>query len=285
MRPVWLGLFALAAQAQSLTEVLARVSEEAEVYRQMAPNALAEETLWQKAVVVTHRGRPQMLIQTREIVSEYSVGAMKEAPGAPHEFRQVVSVDGRKLRDAGKARHALSLGLNSPQDRLRKHMLEDFERHGLVGAVTDLGPLVLLFTRRRLGDYSFEPVGQETLGADRVVAIHYRQTGGSQNITVFEGRKVVREPLDGVLFTRQSDGLPLRITLRTARKEGSRSRLDEAAVEYVRNPHGFMAPAAALHRQFVDGQLVVENRFRYTPFRVFSANTEIKFTELPEMPQ
>jgi hypothetical protein len=36
---------------------------------------------------------------------------------------------------------------------------------------------------------------------------------------------------------------------------------------------------SVVHRQFVGPDLVVENVFRYSPFRLFSADTEMKFTD------
>jgi hypothetical protein len=47
-------------------------------------------------------------------------------------------------------------------------------------------------------------------------------------------------------------------------------------------PHAFLAPASVVHRHFTDGQLLTENRYTYSPFKVFSADTEIKFTEVPD---
>jgi hypothetical protein len=34
----------------------------------------------------------------------------------------------------------------------------------------------------------------------------------------------------------------------------------------------------------VDGQLKTENLYRYEPFKLFSADAEIKFTEVPDTP-
>ena len=212
----------------------------------------------------------------REIVSEYGVGELKESPGVPHEFRRVVSVDGRRVADGEKARHALTLGLTSADERARKRMLEDFARHTLAGAVTDLGPLILLFTKRRLGDYEFNARGETAVGAERVHAIGYRQTAGSQSVTIFEGRRVVHAPLAGELLLRP-DGVPVRITLTNERDDGGTRVVDVAAVEYVLHPQGFLAPASAVHRQLRGGQLVVENLFSYTRFQVFKADAEIKF--------
>jgi hypothetical protein len=98
---------AYAARAQTLPEILSRVSEEAEVFRRIAPQILAEETLTQRALKPPPRFRPRAgaaaatplttTRQTREIVSEYSFGTLKDAPESLHEFRQVISVDGKTI--------------------------------------------------------------------------------------------------------------------------------------------------------------------------------------------
>lgn len=79
-----------AAGAQTLPAILSRVSEEAEVFRRVAPQVLAEETLTQRALKGPQRFHPRVgagaakpltpARQTREIVSEYSFGALKDAP-------------------------------------------------------------------------------------------------------------------------------------------------------------------------------------------------------------
>lgn len=43
--------------------------------------------------------------------------------------------------------------------------------------------------------------------------------------------------------------------------------------------------AGVVHRQFAAEQLVVENVFQYGTFRKFSAEAEVKFTEVPEPPK
>ena len=104
-----------AAGAQTLPAILSRVAEEAAVFRNVAPQVLAEETLTQRALKAPPRFHPRAgaaatkpiarVRQTREIVSEYSFGAPKDAPDSLHEFRQVVSVDGQPVSAAAAARH------------------------------------------------------------------------------------------------------------------------------------------------------------------------------------
>jgi hypothetical protein len=83
---------------------------------------------------------------------------------------------------------------------------------------------------------------------------------------------------------RKSDGLPLRVEAWAELQDGSHSVRDQASVEYAMSSHGFLTPASVLHRHSVDGQLMTENLYRYAPFKMFTAEAEIKFTEVPEPP-
>jgi hypothetical protein len=290
-------LFALvclisSASAQSLPDILSRVSEEAEVFRRVAPEILADETLIQRAPKPQSRFHPRIgaavskaaatPLQIREITSEYSFGALQKAPESLHEFREVVSVDGQAVSSAAKARHSLVMGLSSNDDRVKKRMLEEFQKHGLNTAVVDFGPLLLLFTKRQLANYRFELAGQDRIGADQVQVVSYTQTGGADRVVVFQGRRAIHLPISGKIYARQPDGLPLRITISESRENGKYVFRDEAMVDYVLNPHGFLAPAAVTHRGYAGTQLLVEDQFRYSPFRKFGADADIKFTEIPE---
>src|ERR1039458_8823818 len=131
----WFVLLISPASAQaSLTKILAGVSEEAEVLQQNAPKILTQEILEQRALMPPSRFRPRnesaaagadSRLRVREIVSEYSFGALSQAP--VHnllEFRQVISVDGRAVQTPESARRALSAAIQSADDRARKRMLE-----------------------------------------------------------------------------------------------------------------------------------------------------------------
>src|SRR5215469_18940431 len=89
-------------------DLLSRVAEEAEILQQNAPKSLTTETLQQRTLLPPSRFRPrigrtaiaaaaQPRLQVREIISEYSVGTLKESDSHNLcEFRQVISVDGRR---------------------------------------------------------------------------------------------------------------------------------------------------------------------------------------------
>src|SRR5437868_4796845 len=94
----------LSGQTLPLADILSRVSEEAEVFRQVAPKALAEETLEQRTLkppprfrVAGAQGPIKLEYRNREVVSEYSYAAFKESQSGMHEFRQVISVDGHPV--------------------------------------------------------------------------------------------------------------------------------------------------------------------------------------------
>ncbi|MGH9660369.1 MAG: hypothetical protein ACRD96_17600 [Bryobacteraceae bacterium] len=289
MRAVVLALLAgLAASAQNdnaAAAILRRVAEEAEVFQSVARDLIAEEKLEHRSRKPASRFRPRIgkaaeapavvQYQTREIISEYAYGALAEAPGALHEFRQVIAIDGRPLVRAEKARQTLTLGVRSGSDKVKKKMLQDFEKHGLVGAATDFGQMILLFTKRRLPRYRFSVVKEAQIGADAAVVLSYREAG--ESLTIFSGRSSIRKPLEGELWVRKSDSLPLRITMVAAREEDDQTVRDEATVEYEPSAYGVVLPVSVLHRETAGDQLVAENRFRYASFRRFGAQSEVKF--------
>src|SRR5450756_810138 len=172
----------------SLPDLLSRVAEEAEMLQQNAPKSLTQEVLEQRALMPATRfcprigkkatavAQPSRLV-VRQIVSEYSVGTLKEsAVRNLTELRQVISVDGRKVQSAERARHALSLGITSPDDRIRKRMLEDFAGHGLVDIATDYGIILLAFNKRGLENMKVVLAGEEQIGADAAWVLNWRQT-------------------------------------------------------------------------------------------------------------
>lgn len=275
-------------------EILSRISEEAAVFQQNMPKALTQESLEQRAALPPSRFRPRIgsaattplkpRLQVREIVSEYSVGTLKESESPDLvEFRQVISVDGRHVQTAEHARHALSLGIQSQDDRLRKRMLEDFAKNGLVDVATDYGLILLAFTRRGMASMEINPAGDARVGAESARVFAWRQTSDAGGELEFHGRFSARRALQGALWVRSSDGLPLRIEAWVEYVDrGHHPIRDQATVEYVMSSHGFLTPASVVHRHFVDNQLVTENLYRYDPFKLFSSDAEIKFTEIPE---
>jgi hypothetical protein len=281
-------------QAQpALPDILSRVAEEAEALLQNAPKVLTRETLEQRAVMPPSRFRPRIgsaagedakpRLQVREIVSEYSVGTLRDSASRNLvEFRQVMAVDGRRIQSPDSARHALSLGVHSAGDRTRKRMLEDFAKHGLVDVATDYAMILLAFSKRGQEQMKIAPAGEDRVGPDAALVLSWQQTSADSGELEFHGREVTRRVLQGNLWVRQSDGLPLRIKAWAEHADTRHNIRDEATVDYVLSSHGFLTPASVAHRHVVDGDLVTENLYRYEPFKLFGANSDIKFTELPD---
>src|ERR1039457_7001133 len=288
--------YALSPAQASLPDLLSRVAEEAAILQQNAPKSLSREVLEQRALMPATRFRPRIgknatatarppRLLVREIVSEYSVGTLKESVVQNlTKSRKVISVDARKIQSPERARHALSLGITSPDDRIRKRMLEDFARHGLVDIATDYGIILLAFSKRGLENMKVELAGEEQVGADAAWVLNWHQTSPDAGMLEFLGNQASRLALQGRLLVRQSDGLPLRIQSWSEHPQGTHQIRDEATVDYIQSAHGFLTPASVIHRHMVDGQVITENLYRYEPFKMFSADAEIKFPKLATPP-
>jgi hypothetical protein len=279
------------ASPHSLSDLLSRVAEEAEILRQNAPKAISQETLAQRSLMPPTRFRPRIgkaamdppkpRLMVREIISEYSVGTLKDSESNNLvEFRQVISVDGRKVQSEEKARHTLSLGIKSPDDRVRKRMLEDFARHGLVDLATDYGIILLAFSKRLQENLDTALTGEDQIGTDPVWIISWKQRDADAGVLEFRGNLASRHTMHGNLLVRKSDGLPVRIQAVTEHEKIH----DDATVDYVQSAHGFLTPVSVVFHHVIDGQLITENHYRYEPFKMFAADAEIKFTELPDPP-
>lgn len=281
--------------ADSPDRILARLAEEAEVLSHMAPQIIGRETLNQRSLKPKLRFRlrigpdatkplPQEY-QTRQIVSEYGFTAMKDNPGALQEVRQVVSVDGRRVRTPEKARETLILGIQSEDDRRKKKLLVEFEKYGLLGAAVDFGQVLLLFERPRQANYEFKEAGRQLLGAEKVLVLSFRQVAGPDQMTVFRGRQAIRPRLEGDVWIRESDALPLKIVLRNERTEGERTIVSEGSVEYAQSRFAVLLPAAVTYREHMNGTLITESRYTYSEFRRFGAESDIKFEVEPSPPK
>lgn len=288
------ALFTLGAQV-TVPQALARVSEEAAVFQENLPKTVAQETLTQKAVLPPSRlitfgshgavSPPKPRIVSHEVVSEYSVGHLKNSDSQNlFEFRQVVSVDGKPVRSVESARRELTLGIRSQDDAVRKRMLQDYAKFGLVDVASDYGLILLAFTKRGLATTAVKLEGTARIGADDALVLAWKQATADGGELEFRGRQAVRQPLQGTLWVRATDGLPLRIQA-WAEYEQSKHRIrDEATVEYAMSSHGFLTPASVVHHHIVDGQLMTENLYRYDAFKLFESDSDIKFTEVPDGP-
>ena len=295
MRVLLLVLFAWTLLADEQTQKMtARVSEEAEAFQKLAPEVLGVETLHQRAQKPRSRFRPRAGAaavtppppewKQRDIVSEYGFAMFGNDPSALHELRQVVSVDGRKIDDTKKAQDQLAKAITASDDIRKKEVLKQFEKYGLVGAVTDFGQLILLFTRRELERYEFLPNGARTLGETKVLVFSYKQLDGPEGLTLIEGNKgdrVRHLRVEGEIWVRAEDDFPMRITLAASQGDGATALREEASVDYVMSSFGAVLPTATFHRELHAGRVTAENRFTYSDFRKFGASSGIKFDVNP----
>jgi hypothetical protein len=273
----------------ALDPVLSRVTEEAAVFQQNIVKTLTQETLEQSASMGQPRFQPrvgQQAVQPpkprtrkRIIVSEYSVGKLKDSSsGDLVEFRQVISVDGVAVQSQASARHALSMGVLSDDDQARKRMIENFASHGLVDIATDYGLVLLAFTKRGIAGMQFTEEPERQIEGTAVRSIAWKQTTAAGGELEFHGRQAARLPLAGRLLVRRSDLLPVRVEVWAEDTQNKQKIRDEATVIYQQSDHGFLMPASVVHKHLVNGDVTAENHYTYKPFRLFSADAEIEYT-------
>lgn len=287
MRAAALLCFFCTLHADELTQKMtARVSEEAEAFRKIAPEVLGTEKLHQSAVKPPSRFRArganpnQPQWQDRNVVSEYGFASFSGQSGAIHEVRQVLAVDGKKIADAKKAQDSLAKAITASDDGQKKELLKQFEKYGLNGAVTDFGQLLLLFTRRDIERYEFTARGTRMIGYDRALVFSYQQLDGPEALTLFDekkGERARRLRLQGEIRVRAEDFVPLQITLVTGDGDGAAAVHEEAAVTYAMSKYGALLPVSTEQHEVRNGKIVVQNDFTYVDFHKFGASSDIKF--------
>ncbi len=280
---------------EQVRKMTARLSEEAEAFAMVAPSLLSRETFEQRASKPPSRFRPRIgedalkapepKWQTRKIVSEYAYSTFAGSKEALHEFRQAIQIDSRAVQKSDKALDALAKGIKSTDDERKRRMLKEFEKLGLRGAVTDLGPMILLFTRRSIETYEFLSKGRSTLDGKPALVFSYKQIDGPERMTVFEanrGDRAVRLKPSGEVWVTAADLVPLRIVMNVSRKEDEIQFRDQMTVDYAMTEHGVLAPRRSSHKEWQGSTLIAENTFSYAPFRRFGASSDIKFeVEMP----
>ena len=274
--------------------ILRRVAEEAAVFARTVPQVIGQETLHQSVVARPSRFRlrigqdatrpPEIHHQERDLVSEYGFTTFPENPGSIHELRKVVSVDGRQVTSPDKARETLSLGVTGKDARLRNKLVRQFEQYGLKGGATDFGPMLLLFTGRHLGDFEFTFLREDSLGAVPALVLRYHQRQGDDAVMVFEGKRAMKAPLEGELWVRASDSLPLRVTSSTVLPSDKHVTEHRGSVDYAESRYGVVLPSRVHYQKLVDSQVVVDNVAEYSQYQMFSSSVEIEFQPAPKAP-
>ena len=264
------------AQDTLVTQALPQIAKQASRFWQTAPGYVAKETLKQKASVKPKRklrigggavDPPKPELKDREIISYYTISSFRRSPEALHEFRHVVSVDGKPVVSEAVALEKLRATLASPDDRARKVLQADFDKTGLAIAAVDFGQLILLFTKTNLEKYTFASQSTGLIGADRAVVIAFRQNTGAESFRIVESGKQTNEPLSGELWVRDSDFMPLRVTLTVSRREQFEEIRDEARVDYDVKAGGTLLPASVVYRRYRSDELSVENVYEYSDWQ------------------
>jgi hypothetical protein len=272
-------------------KMTARVSEEAEAFQRLAPQVLGEETLHQRSMKPLSRFHPRIgnaantapkpEWQERAIVSEYAFTALSGGdPGELHEIRQVTSVDGKKIEDSKKAQAALAKAITANDDGRKKALLKQFEKYGLLGAVTDYGQALLLFTRRNIERYEFTVKGSNWLNGQSVRVFGYRQLDGPETVTVIDEKRndqVRHLRIEGELWVRTDTLVPVRIILSSRQGLGADEVKEEASIDYAMSQFGALLPLKTDHRETRGGKIAAENQFVYSSFKKFGASSDIKF--------
>ena len=221
-----------------------RVGDEAAVFQENLPKAIAKETLTQQALLASSRlitfgprgnvVAPKLRTISHEVVSEYSVGHLKNSDSQNlFEFRQAVLAHCKAARSVESARREFTYGIRSQDDSVRKRMLQDYAKFGLVDVATDYGLILLAFTKRGLETMHVTPRDRAGWAPTPALALSWKQTSSDAGELEFRGRQGARQPLEGTLWVSASDGLPLRIEAWAEYEQAKRKIRDEASVDYV----------------------------------------------------
>ena len=245
------------------------------------------ETLIQRALLPPVRFHPRAgsdaeraagpRFRLREVVSEFTFATLRDSPDLV-EFRQVLSIDGRPQQSADAALLTLTSTIRQADDRSRKRLLEQFARTGLVDIATDYALILLAFTSRGQKLIDFTPSLPAYIGTDAAISFTWKQKSSQGGVVEFHGGQSSHRALQGTLWLRASDGLPMRISAWIEYTDAATRVLrDEATVDYLMSEHGFLTPASVVHRHVVNGAVMTENLYRYQPFKFFSTSSTITF--------
>jgi hypothetical protein len=258
----------------STDDLVSAAANMAATFSRTAPGLAAREVLHQhgrRGIVSILQAKntnvqlPQEF-RTHEVVSDYAFGQIGSTH-AIHEIRSILTIDGRVISSADEARHALAIGVQSPDDELKHRLLENFERNRLEGAVTDFGQLLLLFSAASEKNYSFTPGHKRMLHNEPLIALNYKQVSGSDGLTVFHEHAMDVRTTEGEIWFRVSDLVPLRITMYTEKTvSGKLTIRDTAVVDYTPTEFG-LAPEHVDHMQFLGSDLLVENDLQYSGYQ------------------
>jgi hypothetical protein len=267
---VLLPCFASAQDADTHKTAAQRIAFYADQFSKIAPTLTAKETLEQvrldekKLVKPRKKDEPWPPILKRTIVSKYGYAA---TPTGIREVRQIESVDGKPVRSGGNLLDALAAGVTAESDENRQKLLIDFEKNGLRGMVIDFAQIILLFSKGATEKYEFSYQNTEKAGEELFLVYRFEQIDGQQAVTIFNGKQPVKKRLQGEVWCRRSDLVPMRIFLQADHYEGKDLVRDMTTVDYGL-AENMLFPGSVQHKQMRDGTVHVEDLFRYSDFRI-----------------
>ena len=244
----------------------ARLGEESDAFRRLAPSVLGRESLHQRSQKPPARFRPRVgdaarkppepVWQVREILSEYAFARFMGQEESLHELRSVISVDGKPVKEGKNAEETLARTITLKDTERQQQLLKDFEKYGLLGAATDFGQLILLFTPRNLERFEFRESGTKMVGEGEVLVFAYKQIDGPPALTIFPSRAgdvPLKVRAEGEIWVREDSFLPVRITLAVHRGEGNNEIREEASVDYAVSRFGALLPSITHHQELRGG--------------------------------
>jgi len=278
MRGLMLLCFALVLRADDSTQKLVkRLGDEAAAFQKIAPQLVGRETLHQRALAAprfkVRVGDAAKQAQAadwkeHEIVSEYAFALLGQQI---HELRQVTSVDGKRVAGETQAQNALAKLITGNDDQRKRRALEQLEKYGLRGGATDFGQILLLFSRGNIERYEITAAGPRLMGTVATQVFRYQQLDGPQALTIFRAAATQRLSVQGEIWVREADGLPVRITMTATDSSGDKDKplREEATVDYAMSAFGTLLPVETTHRELRAGEEVAENKFSYRDFHRF----------------
>jgi hypothetical protein len=278
MRGLMLLCFALVMRADDSTQKLVkRLGDEAAAFQKVAPQLVGRETLHQRALAAprfkVRVGDAAKQAQAadwkeHEIVSEYAFALLGRQI---HELRQVTSVDGKRVAGETQAQNALAKLITGNDDQRKRRALEQLEKYGLRGGATDFGQILLLFSRGNIERYEITAAGPRLMGTVATQVFRYQQLDGPQALTIFRAAATQRLSVQGEIWVREADGLPVRITMTATDSSGDKDKplREEATVDYAMSAFGTLLPVETTHRELRGGEEVAENKFSYRDFHRF----------------
>jgi hypothetical protein len=278
MRGLMLLCFALVMRADDSTQKLVkRLGDEAAAFQKVAPQLVGRETLHQRALAAprfkVRVGDAAKQAQAgdwkeHEIVSEYAFALLGQQI---HELRQVTSVDGKRVAGETQAQDALAKLITGNDDQRKRRALEQLEKYGLRGGATDFGQILLLFSRANIERYEITAAGPRLMGTVATQVFRYQQLDGPQALTIFRAAATQQLSVQGEIWVREADGLPVRITMTATDSSGDKDKplREEATVDYAMSAFGTLLPVETTHRELRRGEEVAENKFSYRDFHRF----------------